>query len=151
MNPPAQSAPSRLRLTAWWIATLLIALEMIVGGSWDLARTHVVRVIMVHLGYPHWMLSILGFWKIAGAVAILIPRFPRLKEWAYAGMFFNYTGAVASHLFAGDGPSAWAVPAILILLTVVSWALRPPSRVLGGSLFSSAVPVPSTPAPASSV
>lgn len=149
MTSPAQTSPFRLRLVVWWIATLLIALEMIAGGSWDLARTHLVRVIMIHLGYPLWMLSILGFWKVAGAVAILVPRFPRLKEWAYAGMFFNYTGAVASHLFAGDGPSAWAVPAILVALTVVSWALRPPPRILGGSLFAGVVT--SAPAPASSV
>jgi uncharacterized membrane protein YphA (DoxX/SURF4 family) len=144
-------APSRLRLVAWWAATLLLAPEMAVGGCWDLARIHLVRAIMDHLGYPLWVLSILGFWKIAGAFAIVIPRFPRLKEWAYAGMFFNYTGAVASHLFAGDGPGAWAVPAIFALIGVASWALRPPSRILGGSLFASAMPVTSVPAHPSSV
>jgi uncharacterized membrane protein YphA (DoxX/SURF4 family) len=145
------TAPSRLRLVAYWITTLLIALEMVVGGSWDLARIHLVRAIMNHLGYPLWLLSILGFWKLAGAFAILIPRFTRLKEWAYAGMFFNYTGATASHLFAGDGPGAWAIPAILALLAVISWALRPPSRVLGGSCFASTRSVTSAPVHRSSV
>ncbi|HTV83429.1 MAG TPA: DoxX family protein [Acidobacteriaceae bacterium] len=139
------TAPSRLRLVAYWITTLLIALEMVVGGSWDLARIHLVRAIMNHLGYPLWMLSILGFWKLAGAFAILIPRFTRLKEWAYAGMFFNYTGATASHLFVGDGPGAWDIPAILALLAVLSWSLRPPSRILGGQRFASTRSVTSAP------
>ncbi|MFZ0691732.1 MAG: DoxX family protein [Acidobacteriaceae bacterium] len=144
-------APSRLRLVAYWLTTLLIASEMALGGYWDLARTHYVRAIMDHLGYPLYMLSVLGFWKIAGAFAIVIPRFTRLKEWAYAGMFFNYSGAAASHLLAGDGPRGWAGPALFALISVASWALRPSSRVLGGSLFAPANPVTSAPAHASSL
>lgn len=129
------SAPSRLQIIFYWLATLLIATEMALGGVWDLARIQLVRSIMLHLGYPLWMLFILGFWKISGAVAILVPRFTRLKEWAYAGIFFNYTGAVASHLLAGDSTRVWAGPAVFALLGIASWALRPPSRVLRGPLF----------------
>lgn len=136
-------APSRLRLVAYWLTTLLIASEMALGGYWDLARIQLVRTIMLHLGYPLYTLSILGCWKIPGAIAIVIPRFTRLKEWAYAGMFFNYSGAAASHLLAGDGPRGWAAPAVFALIGLASWALRPPSRVLGGSPFSSANPVQS--------
>lgn len=129
-------APSRRRLVAYWFTTVLIALEMAMGGAWDLGRTQYVRSIMDHLGYPHYMLFILGFWKTSGAVAILIPRFTRLKEWVYAGIFFNYTGATSSHLFAGDGRRVWAVPAIFAVIGIASWVLRPPSRVLGNSLFT---------------
>ncbi len=144
-------APSRSRLITYWLVTLLIASEMLLGGVWDLARTHYVRAIMDHLGYPLYMLFILGSWKIPGAIVIVIPRFLRLKEWAYAGMFFNYTGAVASHLLAGDPARVWAGPAIFALLSVASWTLRPPPRILGGSLFHSTGPVQSGFAHSSSV
>jgi hypothetical protein len=138
--------PSRLCLIAYWLTTLLIASEMALGGVWDLARIQLVRSIMLHLGYPLWMLFILGFWKIPGAIVIVIPRFTRLKEWAYAGIFFNYSGAVASHILAGETARVWAGPAIFALLGIASWALRPPSRVLGGPLFNfSSNPVQSRP------
>jgi uncharacterized membrane protein YphA (DoxX/SURF4 family) len=139
-------APSRLRLTAYWLTTVVIASEMAMGGAWDLARIHYVRSIMEHLGYPLYTLFILGFWKTSGAVAILIPRFTRLKEWAYAGIFFNYSGATASHLFAGDGPRVWAAPAIFALIGIASWMLRPSYRVLGSSFLTPAGPVRSGPA-----
>jgi len=78
--------------------------------------------------------TILGFWKLTGAIAILIPRFPRLKEWAYAGIFFDLTGAAASCAAVG-GYGAYGfhviVPLILAGVTVASWALRPPSRKIG--------------------
>ena len=78
---------------------------------------------MEHLGYPAYVLILLGVWKLLGAVAVLVPRFPRLKEWAYAGMFFNYTGAVASHLAVGDGVQWVAYPLFVTGLVVASWAL----------------------------
>ena len=85
----------------------------------------------MHLGYPVYFITILGFWKVLGAIALLAPRFPRLKEWAYAGIFFEMTGAAASHAVRGD--AAWHVVVTLgfAVLAVVSWALRPPSRTLG--------------------
>jgi uncharacterized membrane protein YphA (DoxX/SURF4 family) len=86
------------------------------------------------LGYPMYFFAILGFWKVLGAIAILVPRFPRLKEWAYAGIFFDLTGAAASvAAVRGYGVYAFHVLAPLILagLTVASWALRPESRKLG--------------------
>jgi len=145
------ASTSRTRLLAYWAVTLLIAFELVLGGSWDLARTHYVRALMDHLGYPLYTLTILGCWKIAGACAIVTPRFTRLKEWAYAGMFFNFTGAAASHLFAGDGPRGWAAPAFSALLTLASWALRPPSRVLGTSALTPTHFVQSASAHASSL
>jgi len=121
---------TRSRLIAYWIVTALIALEMAVGGIWDLLRIQLVRAIVDHIGYPEYLLTILGVWKVAGAIAILVPGYRLLKEWAYAGGFFVYTGAVASHLLAGDGPDHWAAPAVFALLLVASWWLRPPNRRL---------------------
>lgn len=122
---------SRARLIWYWIATALIAVEMVTGGIWDLVRTAYVRGLMDQLGYPEYVLSILGIWKILGAIAILAPRFPRLKEWAYAGMIFDLTGAAASHAICREGASQFVVTTVLALIVMASWALRPASRRLG--------------------
>jgi hypothetical protein len=85
--------------------------------------------VIERLGYPTYFLVILGVWKLLGAVALVIPRFPRLKEWAYAGVVFNLTGALISHVVSGDiepGPMAYLVT--MIGATAASWFLRPPSR-----------------------
>jgi len=115
---------------AYWIVTVLIVVEMAMGGVWDLVRTHYVRTLVDHIGYPEYVLTILGVWKVAGAIALLVPGYRLLKEWAYAGGFFVYTGAAASHLFAGDGPDHWAAPAIFALMIAASWWLRPANRRL---------------------
>jgi DoxX-like family len=115
---------------AYWVTTILIASEMALGGAWDLLRITYVRSVIEHLGYPNYFLLIIGVWKIPCAVALVAPRFPRLKEWAYAGAFFNYTGAVASHLAVGDGVSKWLGPLAFAAITLASWALRPPNRRL---------------------
>jgi hypothetical protein len=83
---------------------------------------------VAHLGYPSYFLALLGTWKVLGAVALLIPGRGLLKEWAYAGVFFTYTGAIISHAAAGYALSEIPVLVFLIALTVVSWALRPASR-----------------------
>ncbi len=95
---------------------------------WDILRIPHVRTVMEHLGYPIYVLVILGAWKVPGAVALLIPGFPRLKEWAYAGALFNYTGAAASHLAVGDGIGEVGGLITLVVTLVASWALRPSSR-----------------------
>jgi hypothetical protein len=83
------------------------------------------------LGYPVYFLTILGFWKAMGGLAILAPRLPLLKEWAYAGIAFDFTGAAWSHVAVGDPAPKAIVPLVLLLIAVASWALRPPSRRLG--------------------
>jgi len=118
----------RSRTIAYWTTTAIIAWELAMGGVWDVLRVPYVRAVMEHLGYPAYAIVIIGVWKLPGAVALLIPRFPRLKEWAYAGAFFNYTGAAASHLAVGDGAGKWAGPAIFAAIAMASWALRPPAR-----------------------
>ena len=125
------SAPSRRQMIAYWASTALVIFELVLGGVWDILRVPQARVLIEHLGYPTYFLIILGIWKLLGAVALVIPKFPRLKEWAYAGVIFDLTGAVAS-LFASGlvtvGTTAY--PVFMIGAAFASWALRPPSRRL---------------------
>lgn len=123
---PAQ----RAKTIAYWIFTGLIALETAAGAQWDLSRNEFVSKLMEHLGYPQYILTILGVWKIPAFIAILVPKFPLVKEWAYAGLMFVYIGATASHLAVGDDFGAWFTPIVLALFTYASWALRPASRKL---------------------
>ena len=97
---------SRAKMVGYWVATALAALAFITGGAFDVARGEQVRSIMSHLGYPAYFAALLGVWKILGGLAILAPRMPRLKEWAYAGMFFDLSGAAISHGSVGDPPRA---------------------------------------------
>lgn len=136
-DPLEQARPSRtradwVRLVAYWAFTGIVAWEMAAGGLWDLLRIEYVRVIMKHLGYPMYVLDVIGAWKIPCALVLILPRWRRLKEWAYAGAVFNYTGAAASHLAVGDGPGRWVGPAVFAAFALASWALRPPARRLGG-------------------
>jgi len=128
------------KMIGYWAITAVVALELLAGGVTDLVHggTSVVAgepvvEILAHLGYPVYLLTILGVWKLPAGITLLAPRFPRLKEWAYAGAFFEYTGAVASGIVRGrDDPGTliWT-PLILAVLTLASWALRPQSRTLG--------------------
>lgn len=116
------------RAILYWIFTLPVAFEMMAGGVWDLLRIEYVRVILEHLGYPMYLLTILGIWKIPCALVLLVPRFPRLKEWAYAGAFFTYSGAIASHFAIGDNAELLLPPLVLAIFTLASWAMRPANR-----------------------
>jgi uncharacterized membrane protein YphA (DoxX/SURF4 family) len=115
---------TRGRAMFYWVATLAVASELALGGVWDLVRIDYVRDVVEHLGYPTYLLTIMGVWKIPGAVTLLIPRFPRLKEWVYAGAVINYASAAASHVIVGDGIGAVVAPVVLLGFTVTSWALR---------------------------
>lgn len=120
---------------AYWTTTVLIAFFMGSGGVAQVARVQGTVDGFVHiLGYPLYFVTILGVWKVLGAIAILVPRFPRLKEWAYAGIFFDLTGAAASTAGVGVyGAYGFHILAPLVIagLAVVSWALRPQSRIVG--------------------
>ena len=122
---------SKAKAIGYWVTTALVAFAIGSGGAAQLAHMPQNVEGMTHLGYPAYLLTILGVWKVAGTVAILAPGFPRLKEWAYAGIFFDLTGAAASHAASGDVVWHIVAPSVLAVLTVASWALRPPSRVLG--------------------
>jgi hypothetical protein len=121
---------ARWRWAGYWLATLPVVAELAVGGLWDVTRLQAVRDLVTHLGYPTYFLVLLGTWKVLGAVALLAPGLPLLKEWAYAGSFFAYSGAIVSHLITGYSLSELALLIPLTALTIVSWALRPPGRRL---------------------
>lgn len=116
------------RLVAYWLTTAAVVGELGLGGIWDIARLPLVAGLVTHLGYPSYFLVLLGTWKVLGALALLIPGRPLLKEWAYAGAFFTYTGAFVSHLTTGYAVGELSLLVPLAALTVLSWALRPASR-----------------------
>ena len=118
------------RSIAYWVSTALTAFVFLSGGAADVARPGFVMEGMTHLGYPAYFVLILGVWKILGGVVILLPRCPLLKEWAYAGMFFDLSGASASHASVGDPAIKIATPIIILGIVVASWALRPKCRTL---------------------
>lgn len=115
----------------YWVSTIWLALGMLstamvqlmgsrpgAGGADSISR----------LGYPHYFLTILGIWKVLGVLAVLSPKLPLLKEWAYAGFFFAMSGATCSHI-ASANPVSEILPSLLLLaLTVVSWYFRPADR-----------------------
>ncbi|MBC7904236.1 MAG: DoxX family protein [Gemmatimonadaceae bacterium] len=112
----------------YWIATAWLALGMLSTGIVQLLRWKDETDMMTHLGYPLYLLTILGLLKIVGVVAILVPKFPLLKEWAYAGFFFSMAGAVVSHIIMGDEAGKIFPALLLLILTVVSWYFRPVDR-----------------------
>lgn len=115
---------------AYWITTGLVAFAFAFGGAMDLARSEELMKGLAHLGYPAYLATLLGVWKLLGAAAVLAPRLPRVKEWAYAGMAFDLTGAAISHAAVGDAAGEIATPLVLLALVVASYALRPASRTL---------------------
>jgi len=115
----------------YWIATLWLALGMLATGLVQLSKGKAGQGgldMITHLGYPAYLLTLLGAWKILGVVALLIPKFPLLKEWAYAGFFFIMTGAIVSHIAIGDSVTEILPALLLLLLTVTSWYFRPAER-----------------------
>jgi uncharacterized membrane protein YphA (DoxX/SURF4 family) len=131
-NLASSALTSRRRIIGYWVTTVLVVFELALGGVWDVLRVPQVRGLIERLGYPPYFLVILGIWKLLGAVALVIPRFPRLKEWAYAGVLFDLTGAIASLLASGlTDASTMAYPIVMTGVAVASWALRPSSRRLG--------------------
>ena len=127
-NPASSTVPSRTRTMAYWGTTLVLATECVVGGVMGALRLLPFIGIVGYLGYPAYFMTILGVWYVLAGAALLAPRFPQLKEWAYAGLIFNYTGAAASHLAVGDGAGTLVAPIIFTGLAVASWALRPSAR-----------------------
>lgn len=115
--------------TIYWVATVFLAFGMLAQGFAQISHTDgYVEMIVAHLGYPSYFLNIIGVWKILGVIAVLIPRFPLLKEWAYAGFFFVMSGAAISHIASGDSFYS-AFPALFLLIViVVSWYFRPADR-----------------------
>lgn len=118
------------RNIAYWGSTGLVAMAMAAGGIFDLSGAPAVTETMRHLGYPAYVALLLGGWKLLGGLAIVTPGLPRLKEWAYAGIAFDLSGAAFSHAYVGDSADQLVAPVVLLALAVASWKLRPASRVL---------------------
>jgi hypothetical protein len=115
----------------YWISTAWLALGMLsvgIGQLFNMKARQGGEDMITHLGYPVYFLTIIGVWKILGVVAVLTPKFPLLKEWAYAGFFFVMSGAAFSHIASGDSVSTIFPSLLLLILTVVSWYFRPRDR-----------------------
>lgn len=114
----------------YWVATIWLSLGMVSTGIVQLIQMEEEVQKTNTLGYPSYFLTIIGVWKILGVIAVLIPKFPLVKEWAYAGFFFLMSGAIFTHLAVADEAVEYFGPALLLVLTVVSWYFRPADRKL---------------------
>ena len=128
----SESSSVNRRIFPRWLVTVPVCLAFLLSGIANLVHFPHVARDMAHLGYPPYFSSILGTWKILGAVVVATPGFPRLKEWAYAGMMFDLTGAAISRGVMGDGPAGVVPPLVLASLVLASWLLRAPFSVLKG-------------------
>jgi hypothetical protein len=127
----SKTNPSRkLRSLGYWTATGLTACVFLSGGTAYLAGASFAVAGVIELGYPAYFVTLLGFWKALGGLAVLAPRVPRVKEWAYAGMAFDLTAAAVSHAAAGHPTVKVLVPLVLLGIVAASWALRPDGRML---------------------
>ena len=114
----------------YWGATIWLCLGMISTGIVQLIRMEEEVVNFESLGYPIYLMTIIGVWKLLGVIAVLVPKFPLIKEWAYAGFFFCMTGALVSHILAGHSGVLLFGPILLLVLTIISWYFRPADRKL---------------------
>jgi hypothetical protein len=112
----------------YWIATIWLSLGMGSTGIVQLLKMDQDIERMADLQYPVYLLTLLGVWKILGVIAVLIPKFPILKEWAYAGFFFAMSGAAYSHIASGSPVTEILPSLLLVILTMLSWYFRPPGR-----------------------
>jgi hypothetical protein len=125
---PKAAAFSRRRTIIYWGVSLPFLAETAAGIQWDLARNDYVMEVFDKIGFPYYFLTILGISKVLALGALLVPGFPRLKEWAYAGIVFVYFGAAALHIGSHNSVGDIVTPVIFGVITLASWALRPPSR-----------------------
>lgn len=114
----------------YWVATALLSFGMLGSGVSQILHLQDMNELITHVGYPLYFMYIIGVWKVLGVIAILIPKYPLVKEWAYAGFFFLMTGALASHLFMGDVGNAIYGPLFQTIFVVLSWYFRPSNRKL---------------------
>jgi uncharacterized membrane protein YphA (DoxX/SURF4 family) len=121
------------KMIAYWSVTILLAASVMLSGIGQLLQYGGNLELVTNLGYPLYVLTILGIWKVLGAIALVVPGFPRLKEWVHAGIFFLMTGAALSHAFANDfGDYGFHIilPLSYAALNIASWALRPKNSKL---------------------
>jgi uncharacterized membrane protein len=128
---------TKAQKTTYWLASAVLAAALTATGIQQLLRVEAVGASappfawgIRQLGYPVYVLTILGSWKLLGSVALLVPKFPLVKEWAYAGIFFLLTGALFSHFASGDPWGEFIPATFLLVLTILSWYFRPADRKL---------------------
>ena len=118
----------KVKTIIYWIVTIFMCFGMGSGGVAQLLKVKETVEGVTHLGYPSYILTLFGIWKILGVIAVLVPKFPLVKEWAYAGFFFLMTGALFSHVSSGDSLGESFGSIMLTVLIVLSWYLRPADR-----------------------
>jgi uncharacterized membrane protein len=114
----------------YWISTALLSFGMLGSGISQVLHVKEMNELITHVGYPLYFMYIIGVWKILGVIAILVPKFKLVKEWAYAGFFFLMTGALVSHLFMGDSGKEILGPLFQTIFIILSWYFRPADRKL---------------------
>ncbi|MFG2054310.1 DoxX family protein [Micromonospora sp. NPDC048930] len=128
--PATSTAAHRYRTAAYWVPTVFVVGECAVGGAMDLFRMAPFYPVMIDLGYPGYLATIMGTAKLIAAGVVLAPGLPRLKEWAYAGIMINMIGAAASHVAMRQAPGTLIAPTMFAGMAMLSWAWRPPARRL---------------------
>jgi uncharacterized membrane protein len=121
---------AKIKTIVYWLTTGLLTIDLLAGGATSLLRPAQVLSGLQHLGYPAYFASILGFWKLLGGIALLVPGLPVLKEWAYAGICFDLTSAAVSHAASGDSAAEVSAPLVIAVLAIASYVLRPGSRAV---------------------
>ena len=120
-------------LSSYWVSTMYVVLTSLWAGVTDILHAPPLFDEVLRLGYPPHFSTLLGVWKVLGAVALIAPRYPLLKEWAYAGMFIDFSSAIVAYASVGDGVVSYIGPVLSMSALIASWYLRPKSRRLAGT------------------
>lgn len=132
----AKNTPSEgFKKITYWVLTIVLALTMLNGGINDVLRNPPYYNILLQFGYPGYLSVIIGAWKLLGIIAILVPGFPRVKEWAYAGFIILLVCALSTRIATHDDSASGIFDIVFIFITAASWALRPTGRTLKGARF----------------
>jgi hypothetical protein len=123
-----KNKPGKINRIIYWVSTLWLALGMTATAIVQLMKNEKEVANITSIGFPVYFLALIGVWKILGVIALLVPKFPVLKEWVYAGFFFAMSGAIFAHMAVGHGMSELFGPSLLLVLTIVSWYCRPANR-----------------------
>ena len=133
----------RTKRALYWASTGFAALALAAIGAADLTRAPDLIAGLAHLGYPAYFATIIGVWKLLAVATILAPGLPRLKEWAYAGLFFVLSGAATSHAISGDTAAVAALPLMILGIVLTSWVLQPARRAAVATKPSKSTSMPS--------
>jgi hypothetical protein len=130
------------KVIAYWVCTVTVAFCIGSGGAAQALRVPQTVAGMTALGYPEHFVVLLGVWKVLGALTLLVPGLRLVKEWAYAGIFFDLTGAAVACAANAGGAFHVIAPLAICGLLVASWVLRPESRRLPDARMSRTAPNP---------